>query len=76
MKIFTRSYLKSITAETVVVTTTTDATLRGILVGIYADALVLRNVTYLNNADSVPFDGEVAVPREKVAFIQKTGAAS
>lgn len=58
--------------NTVIVHTTTKESLRGVLVGVYKDCLVLAHVYYLNT-DSAPteVDGEAIVPRSQVAWVQK-----
>ena len=72
MRMSRREYLKDVVAETVVVHTTADASLRGVLVAAYADVLVLRAAAYLNaDGSTVAVDGEALVPRSRVAFIQR-----
>lgn len=58
--------------HTVVVHTTAKESIRGVLVGVYADCVVLAHAYYLN-AESAPteIDGEAIVPRAQVAWIQK-----
>ena len=48
MRISRRSYLKQLTAETVVMHTTSEASIRGVLLAVYADVYVLRSAAYLN----------------------------
>lgn len=57
---------------TVIVHTSGKESLRGVLVGVYKDCLVLAHAYYLH-ADSAPteVDGEAIVPRAQVAWIQK-----
>lgn len=58
--------------ETVIVHTKTKESMRGVLVGVYRDCLVIAHAYYLN-AESAPteIDGEAIVPRDQVAWIQK-----
>lgn len=58
--------------HTVIVHTTAKESLRGVLVGVYQDCLVLAHAYYLRS-DSAPdeIDGEAVVPRAQVAWIQK-----
>lgn len=67
-------WISRLVARTVVVHTTQDASIRGILVGEYRDCLVLKHSVYLGTLGGerleTPIDGEVVVPREQVAWIQ------
>lgn len=54
----------------VVVHTTTQSSLRGILIGTYKDSLVLNHAEFLAGDTTTSIDGEVIVPRDKVAWIQ------
>jgi hypothetical protein len=66
-----RPYLKALTGETLVMHTTTDASIRGVLIAVHADVYVLEHAAYLNpNGPEVPADGETLVPVHRVAFIQ------
>jgi len=79
MKISRRPYLKQLTAETVVLHTTDDASIRGVLIAVHSDVYVLRHAAYLNpDGSKVTIDGEVLVPVTRVAFLQRileTGGA-
>lgn len=63
-------WIDQLKRRTVVVHTTNGTSLRGVLVGTYRDSLVLAHVAYLGDGGSQPVDGEVVVPRERVAWIQ------
>lgn len=67
-------WISRLVARTVVVHTTQDASLRGILVGEYRDCLVLKHGVYLGTIGGdrieTPVDGEVVIPRGQVAWIQ------
>ena len=72
MKVSRRPYLKTLTAETVVLHTRDDASIRGLLVAVHSDVYVLRHAAYLNTDGSrVAIDGEVLLPVSRVAFIQR-----
>jgi hypothetical protein len=72
MKISRRSYLKTLTAETVVLNTTGDESIRGVLLAVHSDVYVLRHAAYLNpDGSKVAIDGEVLVPVSRVAFLQR-----
>ncbi len=66
-------WIDRLVRRNVVVHMTTGASVRGVLVGAHRDCLVLSHVAYLG-ADAVEtVDGEVVVPRERVAWIQTLG---
>lgn len=72
MKISRRPYLKQLTAETVVLNTTGDESIRGVLIAVHSDVYVLRHAAYLNSDGSrVMIDGEVLVPVTRVSFLQR-----
>ena len=72
MKISRRPYLKTLAAETVVLNTTGDESIRGVLLAVHSDVYVLRHAAYLNHDGSkVAIDGEVLVPVSRVAFLQR-----
>lgn len=56
--------------HTVVIHTTTQSSLRGVLTGTYKDSLVLSHAEFLVGDTTTTIDGEVIVPRERVAWIQ------
>jgi hypothetical protein len=63
-------WLNRLTAKTVVVHLTDDESLRGIVAGVYADCLVLRHAAYLGEKAIDRVDGEVVIPRERIAWLQ------
>lgn len=72
MRISRRPYLKELEAESVVVHTRDDRSIRGALIAVHSDALVLRQAAYLSeDGAAASIDGEVAVPRENVSFFQR-----
>jgi hypothetical protein len=72
MKISRRPYLKQLTAETVVLNTTGEESIRGVLIAVHSDVYVLRHAAYLNpDSSKVKIDGEVLVPVTRVAFLQR-----
>lgn len=56
--------------ETVVIHTTTQASISGVLTGTYKDSLVLSHAKFLAGDTTTNIDGDVVVPRERVAWIQ------
>jgi len=72
MKVSRRSYLKTLTAETVVLNTAGEESIRGVLLAVHSDVYVLRHAAYLNpDGSKVAIDGEVLVPVSRVAFLQR-----
>jgi len=72
MRISRKPYLKELEAETVVVHTRDDASIRGVLVAVHCDVYVLRHAAYLNpDGSKVAADGEVLIPVSRVAFLQR-----
>ena len=72
MKTSRRPYLKDLTAETVVVHTRDDASIRGVLLAVHSDVYVLRHAAYLSpDGSKVAIDGEVLMPIQRVAFLQR-----
>lgn len=65
------SWLKRVEAGTVVVHTADGRSIRGVLTGVYRDELVLAHAAYLSVEGPRELSGEVAVPRENVAFVQR-----
>lgn len=67
-------WLEKLRAETVVVHLTEGSSIRGALVGVYADSLVLRAAEFIGRdageATRIPIDGEAVIPREKVSWLQ------
>lgn len=57
-------------ATTVVVNLTTEGAIRGILVGEYRDVIVLASASFLVGDSVSPIDGDTAIPRDRIAFIQ------
>jgi hypothetical protein len=70
-----RSYLKTLARASVVVHTGDGRSVQGVLVGEYRDALVLRHAVYLiPDGRREQLDGDVAIPRRNVSFLQVSPA--
>lgn len=69
-------WIKRLSAETVVVHLTTGASIRGVMTGVHRDCLVLVHGAYLGTESVETVDGEIVVPRERVAWIQHLGGVS
>lgn len=77
MKLSRKRYLDQITAETVVVNTRDGNSIRGALVGVYADSIVLKGAAFLGTGgDDVKIDGEAVIPTASVEWIQRPGGSS
>lgn len=63
-------WIDRLTRRTVVVHMTTGASVRGVLAGAYRDCLVLDHAAYLASEAIERVDGEIIVPRERVAWLQ------
>lgn len=63
-------WLKRLTAKTVIVHLADDQSIRGVLWAVYTDCLVLRHAAYLAPSAVQKLDGEVVIPRERVAWMQ------
>lgn len=66
------TWLEDLTLETVIVHTTEDMSVKGIKVTVYDDSIVLRDARVLQDEGmSQVLNGEIAIPRERVHFIQR-----
>lgn len=63
-------WVRKLMASTVVVNLTTEGAIRGVLVGEFKDVIVLANASFLVGETVSPIDGDTAIPRERIAFIQ------
>lgn len=61
-------WLPQITRRTVAVVTP-EGTLRGVLTGVYPDALVLSHAQLLGNPHTA-LQGDVSIPRAQIRFVQ------
>lgn len=68
-KIFGVKWLDHLIRRTVVVHMTTGQSVRGILVGVYADSIVLNHCSLLGETMQ-KMDGEIVIPRETVGWLQ------
>lgn len=69
-----RSWLAKATGRKLLVHQRNDATIEGLLVGVYQDGLLLRTAALLRSgANPTPMAGEVFIPRDQVALVQFDG---
>lgn len=66
-------WISQLVRRTVVVHLVDGQSLRGVMVGEYKDAIVLRHGEYLGRDGITTVDGEAVVPRERIGWIQVTG---
>ena len=65
------TWLDDLTLDTVIVHTTEGLSFKGLKSSVYDDSLVLREARVLEDEGiSKILDGEIAIPRERVHFIQ------
>jgi hypothetical protein len=65
-----RRYIDRMVRETVVVHMTSGPSVRGVLLAVHRDCLVLIHARFLSGSESVDIAGEAVVPRERVAWLQ------
>lgn len=65
-----RSWWRRKVHDRVIVHTTDDRSLCGVLVAVYGSELVLGHAEYLHAAGREALEGEVAIPRDRIAFVQ------
>ena len=65
-----RKWINQLTANMVVVHTVGEESIRGILLAVHGDCLVLTSATHLSEHGPRKLDGDVIVPRAQVAFMQ------
>lgn len=66
-----RSWIRAAVADTVVVHTTDNRSIRGVLTDVTKSELILKRAQYLAPGGSNTLAGEVGIFRDKVAFIQR-----
>lgn len=62
---------EALASNTVIVHTTDDKSIRGVLVAQHSDRLTLREALYLHSSGDQPVGGLVHVPRRSVSWIQE-----
>lgn len=68
--------LRGLVKDRVVLHTTDGHSIRGVVIGVYRDSIVLGHTAYLDEAREAGLEGDVLVPREKIAWIQRLGSES
>lgn len=70
-----RRGLHKLVKQRVVVHTKDDRSIRGVLIGVYSDALALAHPEYLQEAQPEGLPGEAVVPQANVSWLQIPGDA-
>lgn len=65
--------VKRLRGERVVLQTKDDRSLRGVLLGVYRDCLVIGHFQYLGEADPVDLPGEATVLVENLSWVHRLG---
>ena len=67
-----QSYLRRVERQTVIVNLVSGTSVRGVLMAVYRDCIVLRHASAAPNGarELVDVDGEQAIPRGNVDWIQ------
>jgi hypothetical protein len=68
-----RSGLKRLKGDRVVIQTSDDRSLRGVLTGVYKDCVVIGHFQYLDEANPADLPGEAVIPMENLSWIHKLG---
>lgn len=63
-------WFNRLVSRTVAVHLTDDESIQGVVAGVYSDCVVLRHAAYLSREAREKLDGDVVVPRERIAWIQ------
>lgn len=63
-------WIDRLVRRSVVIHTTNGMSIRGVMVGAYRDSLVLSHAEFLGGDSVEPVDGDVVIPRERVAWMQ------
>jgi hypothetical protein len=64
---------RGLVGERVVLQTKDDRSLRGVLVGVYADCVAIGHFEYLEEANPVDLPGEATVLHSNLSWIHKLG---
>jgi hypothetical protein len=68
-----RRGVRRLVGERVVLQTKDDRSLRGVLVGVYADCVAIGHFEYLEEANPVDLPGEATVLHSNLSWIHKLG---
>ena len=56
--------------QSIVVHTTDARTIKGVLIGEYADSLEIAHAEYVHGSDEALLAGKILLPRTRIAFVQ------
>lgn len=68
-----RQGVRGLVGERVVIQTRDDRSLRGVLVGVYADCVAVSHFEYLNEAQATGLPGEATVRFDNLSWVHKLG---
>jgi hypothetical protein len=68
-----RRGLKRLKGQRVVLQTSDDRSLQGVLIGVYSDCVAIGHFVYLDEANPTDLPGEAVVPIENLSWIHKLG---
>ena len=66
-----RHFLETMARETIVVNQPDGTSIRGVLIAVHRDCLVLAHARVLGAEADTPLDGQAVIERSKVAWIQR-----
>lgn len=69
-------WLDKLDRKIVVAHLTTGASIRGVLVGVHRDCIVLGHASWLGPEGADNIDGEAVLPRERLAWLQDVGGSA
>jgi cell division septum initiation protein DivIVA len=72
----TDSWLRAVTLDVVIVHTTDERSIQGLLAAVTDQELVLEHAKYLSGASAADLAGRVMIPRPRVAFVQRPNPVS
>lgn len=70
-----RRYIDSIARETVVVHHRDGTSMRGVLMAVHRDCIVLAHASVLGAEANTPIDGEAVIERAQVSWLQRLPVA-
>ncbi len=69
-------WLEKLERSSIVAHLTTGASIRGVLVAVHRDCIVLDHAAWLGSEGAELIDGEAIIPRERLAWMQNVTGGS
>jgi small nuclear ribonucleoprotein (snRNP)-like protein len=63
--------IEKLARETIAVHLSDGTSLKGVLVAVHGDCIVLESAVTLTEEGHVPIDGQAVLPRAKIAWLQR-----